>query len=77
MATDELEGWLQVAIGGHDHSDVVVTIDRKRYEVDRQGDIDPLLLGRCFGQSGGYLSVRVSTVAPSAIQHPVCFRWAA
>ena len=46
MVTDELEGWQQVIIGGHDHSDVVVAIDRKCYEVDRQGDVDTLLLGR-------------------------------
>ena len=45
MVTDELEGWLQVAIGGHDHSDVVGAADRKSHEVDRQGDVDAFLLG--------------------------------
>ena len=38
MATDELEGRLQVAIGGHDHSDVVGAADSKPHEVDCQGD---------------------------------------
>ena len=45
MATDELEGRLQVAIGGHDHSDVVGAVDRKPHEVNRQSNVDSLLLG--------------------------------
>ena len=46
VATDELERRSQVTIGGHDHADVVGTADGQRHEVDCQGDVDALLLGR-------------------------------